>query len=302
MTPEGLWVWCWQWQKCDGGDAAQIAARVKAAGAQGVIVKAADGNHWFDQGQPVSAIIAACHAAGIGCATWQYCYGADPAGEARMAVETIAAGPDFHVFDVEQEFEDQPDPAAAATTLLSVVAAGVPKGYPLAYAPLPIADLHTKLPYRQFTDAGCAMLPQTYWTGLQWSEAATVARTLADMRTYGLLTQPLYPAYEDAQGAQSAASDITSFAADLAAAGLRGASVWEYGQMDAGAWTRAATLAAALNGAQPTPDPTPPSTLLQQLADARATIVAWELWHAAAEKAFIAIAAQADPFAQQGGT
>ena len=46
------WVWIWNWQRCEGGGASRVAARLCAAGCAGALVKAFDGPRWFDQGRP----------------------------------------------------------------------------------------------------------------------------------------------------------------------------------------------------------------------------------------------------------
>lgn len=52
----GKWVWVWNWRRCDGGDAARVAARLRAAGCAGGLVKAFDGPRWSDQGRGWRAI------------------------------------------------------------------------------------------------------------------------------------------------------------------------------------------------------------------------------------------------------
>jgi hypothetical protein len=244
---DGFWVWIWNWRNCEGGNAAAVAARLRSVGARGAILKAADGAAWFDQGQPVSAIVAALRAQGTECATWQYCYGRDVAGEAQRAVETVqAAAPLFHVLDVEQEVEDLPDPAAAATALAQSVLTRIPPGYPLCYSPLPAIRYHLKLPYRQLADAGLTMLPQLYWTGLGWTPQQTAAVFYADAAQYDLLPQPVAPAYEDTLGARAGDADLDAFVQLTLAQGATGLSVWSYEHLDAAGWQRAARAAQAI--------------------------------------------------------
>lgn len=247
LPTDGLWVWIWNWRNCDGGDAATVAARLKVVGARGAIVKAADGSGWFDQGAAVSAVCAQLRAQGVQAATWQYCYGRDVAGEAQRAIETITeAQPAFHVLDVEQEFEDLSDAAGAATTLAQTIRAAVPAGFPLCYSPLPAIRYHLRLPYRQLTDAGAIMLPQLYWTGLQWTPQRTVEAFYDDAARYELLTQPIAPAYEDAPGCRPVDDDLDAFVQLTLGRGATGMSVWSYEHLDAAGWARAARAAAAL--------------------------------------------------------
>src|SRR3989337_462090 len=108
----GKWVWVWNWRRCDGGDPAKVAARLRTAGCHGALIKAHDGPHWFDQGPPWREIAAALKAEGLAIGGWAYLYGRDPAGEARLVGETVSyGGADLIVLDVEAEFEGQPQAA-----------------------------------------------------------------------------------------------------------------------------------------------------------------------------------------------
>src|SRR3972149_2459424 len=51
-TLAGKWVWVWNWRRCDGGDPAKVAARLRTAGCRGALIKAHDGPRWFAQGRP----------------------------------------------------------------------------------------------------------------------------------------------------------------------------------------------------------------------------------------------------------
>lgn len=256
---DGLWIWLWNLDQCDGGDYDAIAARCLAAGVTGLLVKAADGGSWFPQRngagpQTATQIVAALKARGLRAGTWSYCYGRDIAAEAQRAADTInEAHPDLHVLDIEQEFEDGTAPDGAATNMVSAIRATTPDGFPLAYSPLPAIDLHLRLPYRQFTDARLTMLPQLYWTGLQWSWQATCTRFWSAAERYTLLAQPVAPAYEDAPGVRPSDDDVAAFTADCIRRGVAGISIWSYEHMDGDAWRRATAVAAALHAAQPAP-------------------------------------------------
>lgn len=259
MMPDGLWVWVWNWPNCDGGDYDAVAARLRACNANGVIVKASDGASWFNQHVPVSTIITELRKRGVRVATWSYHYGMNAVGEAQRVIETLAAAPDFHVFDVEAEVEGLANPAAYATTLLSTINAMNRNNVPLCYAPLPAIRYHLKLPYRQFTDDKCAMLPQLYWTGLNWTVQQTTTVFYGDALQYALVGEGLptvYPVYEDSTGFAPTAADVDAFATSIMQHGATGASVWSYEEMDDAAWARARSVALALSPPiPPTPDP-----------------------------------------------
>ncbi len=256
MTPfasspfEGTLVWIWNLQNCDAGNYDQIAARIKDAGARGVIVKATDGGSWFPQGAngavPVSTIVNELRSRGLVVCTWGYCYDYSEPAEEQKAIETITqAQPDGHVLDVEQEDEDQPGTAQDATALAAHVKAAVASGFPLAYSPLPAISLHVRLPYRQFTDQGLAMLPQLYWTGLRWTPQYTTSQFYAGIERYQLAGQPIYPVYEDAPGARATDEDLDVFLQAVKAQGATGISIWSYEHLDTAGWDRVARAAQA---------------------------------------------------------
>lgn len=251
MSPfDGTLVWIWNLQNCDGGNYDTIAQRILAAGCRGAIVKASDGGNWFPQGAngtvPISTIVAELRARGLVVCTWGYCYDYSEPAEEQRAIETIqVAQPDGHVLDVEQEDENQLNTAADATALASHVKAAVASGFPLAYSPLPAISLHVRLPYRQFTDAGLAMLPQLYWTALRWTPQYITSQFYAGIQRYQLAGQPIYPVYEDAPGATPTNEDLDIFLQTVKAAGATGISVWSYEHLDAGGWQRLTRAAQA---------------------------------------------------------
>ena len=65
-----------------------------------MFVKSSDGagERWA-QFNP--ALVAALHANGLRVCAWQYVYGADPAGEAALGADAVAAGADCLVIDAE---------------------------------------------------------------------------------------------------------------------------------------------------------------------------------------------------------
>lgn len=252
---DGLLVWVWNVRACDGGDTAAIVARLKSTGAAGAIVKICDGTGKYNTDVDLAALRQAFRTAGLTFATWGYNYGISPAAEGQLAGALCAAlQPDIHVFDAEQEVENSADPAATANAIVAGFRAQC--SGPIAYSPLPAIRYHLKLPYRQLTDAGLPMLPQLYWTGLQWSPQQTVGWFYADAAQYDLLTQPVYPAYEDAPGARADDANLAVFLNLIKLQNVTGASVWSYEHLDAGAWQRAATVAQAL---APAPVPVPPT-------------------------------------------
>lgn len=248
----GLNVWLWNLANCSNGSPEAIVAQLQSVGASGALIKVADGTSGFNDWNAVKTLVAALRAAGLGAYTWSYHYDGSAAESAAVVQAVTYCGSDGHVFDAEAEMEALAHPDQAATALVSAVRAGLPNT-PLAYAPIGSIRNHLKAPYRQFTDAGCAMLPQLYWVAFQWSVAATVSPFYADVATYSLAQQPIYPAYEDAPlaGAEALAADVEAFCTAVKVAGAAGVSVWSYEHLDPAGWLRVQTAA------QHFPAPTP---------------------------------------------
>jgi hypothetical protein len=249
---DGVWVWVWNLERCEGADPARIAARLQQAGAAGVIVKITDGARRFGGGAADARRLAD---AGVPVATWSYCYGTADEAQA-IAAEVARARPLWHVLDVEQEVEQSPDPAGWAR---GVVAALRPLGVPLAYCPLPVPRYHERLPYYQLSvEAGLPMVPMLYWVGLNWSVDRTVDAFVQDVARYGLGGPAICPAYEDCPlaGAGATDADVARFGEIARQQGWTGLSCWTWEHMDEGAWQRLARLAAALTP-QPQPQPAP---------------------------------------------
>lgn len=141
----GKWVWAWNWRRCARGEAAGVAARLRAAGCAGALVKAFDGPRWFDQGRAWREIAAELKANGVIVGGWGYCYGNDPAGEALRAIETAQYGQaGLLVLDVEAEFKGRPQ---AAEELCRRIRDALGPDYPLYFSSFAIARYHRSFPF-----------------------------------------------------------------------------------------------------------------------------------------------------------
>jgi len=236
QTLSGKWVWVWNWRRCDGGDPAKVAARLRAAGCRGALVKAHDGPRWFDQGRPWREIAAALKSEGLAAGAWAYVYGRDPGGEARLAGETARAGADLFVLDVEAEFEGQP---RAAEELCRRVREAVGPGYPLYYSSFAIARYHRSFPYAAFERYCQGAAPQVYWNAFRWPVAQALRWTYEDYAALGTPPERLLPVaglYSGRGVPYPSAADVAAFAAQAAQAGSPGVTFWSYEHMNDTMW------------------------------------------------------------------
>lgn len=238
----GKWVWIWNWRRCDGGDPAKVAARLREAGCRGALVKAHDGPRWFDQGRPWREIAAALRAQGLAVGGWAYLYGRDPAGEARLVGETVSYGrADLFVLDVEAEFEGRPQ---AAEELCRRAREAVGPDFPLYYSSFAIARYHRSFPYPVFARHCQGAAPQTYWNAFGWPVQQAVQWTYEDYAALGEPPQRLFPVAGlyavrpdgHAGVPYPAAEDVKAFADEAARRGSPGLSFWSYEHMNEEMW------------------------------------------------------------------
>ena len=236
----GKWVWVWNWRRCDGGDPAKVAARLRTAGCRGALIKAHDGPRWFDQGRPWREIAAALKAEGLAAGGWAYLYGRDPAGEARLVGETVSyGGAELFVLDAESEFEGQPSATGGAEELCRRVREHVGPDYSLYYSSFAITRYHRSFPYAAFERHCTGAAPQVYWNAFRWPVAQAVRWTYEDYAAQGTPPQRLFPVaglYSGRGVRYPAPVDVAAFAAEAARRGSPGISFWSYEHMSEEMW------------------------------------------------------------------
>jgi hypothetical protein len=237
VTLSGKWVWVWNWRRCDDGDPAKVAARLRAAGCHGALVKAHDGPQWFDQGQPWREIAAALKSEGLAVGAWAYLYGRDPAGEARLIGETVSYGQaDLFVLDVEAEFEGRPE---AAEELCRRVRESVGPDYPLYYSSFAIARHHRSFPYDVFERYCQGAAPQVYWNAFGWPARRAVRWMYEDYAALGTSPHRLFPVagmYAAGGVPYPTVDDVKTFVTEATGSGSPGVSFWSYEHMNEEMW------------------------------------------------------------------
>lgn len=178
--PFGKGMWIWNIPNCEGGNISKIIEKCKRYNFSHVLIKSSDGENSFPAGrnpQLTKEIVDRFHASGISVYSWSYNYGNNPKREAALALWALEQlGVDGHVFDAETEWEKQPDTAARAVEMLSIVRAQQPNAF-LAHAPYPYIDYHTRFPYVEFGKYCDAVMPQAYWGTI----GITVTQMVADL-------------------------------------------------------------------------------------------------------------------------
>jgi len=239
----GKWVWIWNWRRCEGGDAAAVAARLKAAGCAGVLVKAFDGPRWFDQGLAWRELATQLKAHGLPVGGWGYCYGDDVAGEAQRAIETAQYGQaDLLILDVESEFKGKPE---AAEELCERIRAGVGADYPLYFSSFAIAQYHRSFPFEAFRRQCDGAAPQVYWNAFRWSVEEALAETYESHAALGIAPERIFPVgglYQQGTTTFPEADEVREFVRQVSARGSNGVSFWSYEHMSEQMWQAVASV------------------------------------------------------------
>jgi LysM repeat protein len=237
-TLSGKWIWIWNWRRCDGGDPARVAERLKVAGCAGAIVKAWDGGRWFDQGIAWSAVAEALKAHGVAVGGWGYCYGRDAAAEAQRAIETATYGEaDLLVLDVESEFKGRPE---AAETLCGGIRAVLGSDYPLYFSSFAIARYHRSFPFEQFRRHCTGTAPQVYWNAFRWPLEQSLDWTYEDYAALGIPPSQMFPVgglYQEGLIRYPDPDEVRAFIRNAGARGSSGVSFWSYEHMAEEMWT-----------------------------------------------------------------
>jgi hypothetical protein len=242
-TLGGKWIWVWNARRCDGGDTAQMASRLRNAGCEGAIVKAFDGPRWFDQGASFKQIAAGLKAQGVAAAGWGYLYGRDPAGEAQRAIETAQYGEaDLLVLDVETELKGHPE---AAEEICRRIRQALGPDYPLYYSSFAIARYHREFPFAVFNRYCNGAAPQVYWHAFRWPVSQSLGMTYEDYAAMGIGADRVFPVgglYQEGLIRYPPSEEVLDFGRTARQRGSPGVSFWSYEHMSEEMWQAVASI------------------------------------------------------------
>jgi len=241
---EGQGMWIWYVSQSGGGSVASIVAQAHAAGVTTVLIKSSDGssNYWS---QFSAALVAELHANGLKVCAWQYVYGTDPAGEANLGAQAVAAGADCLVIDAEAEYEGH---YGAAQTYITDLRAKIGPSYPLGLASFPYVSYHPSFPFSVFLgpDGAQYNAPQMYWKDIGVSVDTVYANTYIANRIYG---RPIFPLGQTYGGVSS--SDLLRFREEAVDYGATGLSFWDWQETHPSGWSTLAAPLAPLSSVTP---------------------------------------------------
>jgi hypothetical protein len=222
LTPlYGKHLWVWYVDQSGGVDG--IIQTARDTGAQGVLIKCADGTTpWTQFAESVDAL----KTAGLVVGAWAYIYPSDPQAQVEAPLNA-SQGADYLVLDAETEWEapGMDTQAEAFGRALRVLAPDIPVG--LTTFALP--KLHRAFPYLAFAGFVDAILPQVYWADAGLDPQAMLFESIAQLTGYGKQILPVGQAYAPATPAQ-----IDLFCAYCVEKWIEGVSWWDLQSMDPG--------------------------------------------------------------------
>ena len=171
LTGKGTYLW--QVQNCENGDVRQIALLAQTADIRHVLVKVADGSNAFPGAAHealTSDAISALRMAGVEVWGWGFVYGADPDGEANIAIQRInQLNLSGYAIDAEGAYVGRP--VGTATRFMERLRAALPD-LPLALSSFRFPSLQKGFPFDEFMSHCQIAMPQVYWVSQSGGDAA----------------------------------------------------------------------------------------------------------------------------------
>jgi hypothetical protein len=218
---DGTGMWIWVLGRAEGGNLDAIVSRARQHGIRTVFLKSGDGTSYWSS-QFTAPVLAKLKAAGLRVCGWQYVYGANPQGEAAVALQAVRTGADCFVIDAESEYEGR---YAQAQAYVRALRAGAGAGYPIGLSSFPYVHFHPAFPYSVFLgpDGAQFNLPQMYWRAIGTSVDSVYSTTWPLNRVYGRPILPVGQLWQDPPDAE-----IARFRSLAAAYGAAGVSWWSW--------------------------------------------------------------------------
>ncbi|MBM4431229.1 MAG: hypothetical protein FJ026_12920 [Chloroflexi bacterium] len=255
---EGKGFFVWLVGQCQGGDPQAIAMQAQQAGLSHVLVKVAHGpnpyryniGHGLDRVGPLVAALRSL-IPGFQVWGWQYTLGADPEGDARIAVTLVRQYQlDGFVINAEQEYkheEIRPNAARYAQALEQNLQEAELADLPVGLSSYRYPQLHPEFPWEAFQKVCTVMMPQVYWVAREAPDpVANLQRSVQQYRAMGW-TGPIVPtgaAYDEwqrtADGTKwlwsTTPEQIRQFLPAVRQAGLPAANFWSWDGAGSDRW------------------------------------------------------------------
>jgi hypothetical protein len=174
-------MWIWYVDASHGGNLKRIIKRARRSKIGTVYIKSGDGTNVWSQFS--ASMVDRLQRAGLKVCGWQYVYGRNPVGEAKVSAVAKRRGADCFVIDAETEYEGN---YSGADRYIRKLRKLVGPKFRLSLSTFPYAHYHPGFPYSVFLGPGAATinLPQVYWKTIGDSVKEAIGITWTYNRMY----------------------------------------------------------------------------------------------------------------------
>jgi hypothetical protein len=243
LLPYGKGMWIYEPEKTEGGDAAAIVAKAKAAGLSHLYVRTGSSWNGFYAASFLDKIVPAAHEANLMVYGWDFprlIDVQDDIARAKAAIDHRTPGKqriDGFSADIETKSEGTSITAEMAAEYGRGLRAAVGSSFPLiATVPRPSPAQH--YPYAEVVASFDAIAPMVYWLNRQ--PDTDVAGALRDLAAYGKPVFPVGQTYDGApEGGRAGVpppEELWRFMRVGEANGAQGVSFWSWQAANAKAW------------------------------------------------------------------
>ena len=242
---DGKGMWIWQWRATEGGRAADVVARARAAGLRQLWVRVADSRDRFYAADELAALVPLAHRAGIAVIAWGFPFLYDPVDDAAWTAGVLAwRGPNGEQVDGYSADLEMATEGVELTDLRAAVYLGLVRqaaaGRPVVGTVYPPTDQwwSSGYPYRTIARYVDAFAPMEYWECRQPGDAAAQALArLAPLRPVHLVGEAFsFAGTENGRVPSPSAIELARFLDTGRSGGALGASFWVWQLMNVEEW------------------------------------------------------------------
>lgn len=250
----GKGMFLWQIKQVCGSDPWKTAGRAVELGLDSVQIKVADGAGRYNLRPPlwkddlIGPLVENLWQVEIEPVGWQFVYGDNPAGEAKVAIERIKQFSFKHfIINAEERYKVVSSKAVSARRYMSEIRSACPdvKLYLCSYR---YPAKHMELPWAEFLRLADGHVPQVYWVKANnpaWQVRESVRQLRALEKQLGLKELPIYPigaAFKE-HGWQPAVQELHDFHREVLLlareTSVTGFTWWEWAHAENLGFTRA---------------------------------------------------------------
>jgi hypothetical protein len=188
----GKQMWIWELGLAENGVVNDIVTRAAILGLTGLLVKAWDGQSYWDQ---LDRIAGTAKNAGLLVGAWGYSYGNNISGEIQCMEKAVKGGADWLIIDAEIEYENQNGEDKAASLSSGISSSSTLKNVKLGYSTFALPAYHAQFPYARFSAFCDVALPQVYWGEFGMAPEDALKECVQQYGQFGLPVAPVGQSY-----------------------------------------------------------------------------------------------------------